>query len=282
MEKCSIAICIVTIIFLGCATTSVETLDNFTISALTQRPDIKDIGFIDNSIVSKNRPKKEYSRLMIIPTAGTEAGDLDAASIALIEREFLRHGMTVIAGAVTGRVVGNMGQESSEKIAEAIILSDVERALVMAGESGVDAILQLELDWHSEAIDSRFFGYDEDSSFVELTGVEYTESGKYVARMALKSRLLWLTGRLIDVENGQVLMSIEMIGAENWALRGPLEVAVTYKTGRGSSVFVTKITKSISFDAAEYEALLNRRTILRRIIRRLGDRIEGDLWSSVF
>ena len=281
MKKCNATIFIITIILLGCATTSEKILGSFTVSAITQRPDIKDIGFIDNTIVSNNRPEKEYTHLMVIPTSGTAGGEFDA-SIALFERELLHNGITVIASAVTGRVVGIMGRESSEKIAEATVLSDVERALVMAGESGVDAILQLDLDWYSEAIDTRFFGVEEDGSFVELTREEYAESSKYVGRMALKSRVLSLTGRLIDVDSGQILMSIDMQGAENWAMRGPLEVLVTYKTGYGRSVFSTVSATSINVNEADYEALLNRRSITRRIMSRLADRIKNNLWSPVF
>src|SRR5437016_1717275 len=167
----------------------------------------------DETVVSPRLVPK--GRVMVIPPSGTVRGQFDSV-IALFEREFLRGGITVISGAVTGRVVldPSGGQQRVEAASQ---LSDAERALIMAKETGADAILQIgEFGWTQTSVNSRFFiccrrgdaGYDE---------VSQAEYENWTGRKAvLASHWLTFVGRLMDVQNGEVLASFKVEAGANF------------------------------------------------------------------
>lgn len=156
------------------------------------------------------------TRIMVIPPSGTVRGQYESA-IALFEREFLRGGITVISGAVTGRVVID-SSGNDRRMEAAASLSDAERALVMAKDSGADAILQIgRLEWSDSNINSRFFVCcPKGSAYSEVTQAEYEEWPREKAIFA--SHWLSFVGRLLDVKTGEVLASFDVGAGANFSL----------------------------------------------------------------
>src|SRR5690242_14928486 len=59
---------------------------------------------VDESAVSPRLVASRYTKIMVIPPSGSARGEFDS-TISIFEAEFLKLGITVISGAVTGRVV---------------------------------------------------------------------------------------------------------------------------------------------------------------------------------
>lgn len=157
---------------------------------------------IDDTVTSPAFKFGSLKKLMVISPAGAAAGKYDAV-IGTFERELLRGGVTVISGAVTGRVAGDA--------------SDVEKALVLAKKSGADAILQLgEWAWTKEAPNRRFFVFDGAKAYKEVSGPEYQASN--AMKYGFPSSELRFVGRLIHAETGEVLASFEVKSAANFNL----------------------------------------------------------------
>ena len=170
---------------------------------------------IDKSALSPKVAEKKYSKIMVIPPSGISRGEFES-QIVLFEREFLRHGVTVIAGAVTGKVVleGASDERKSESAAQ---LSDLERALVMAGNTGAEAILQIgTFAWGGAVNPARFFITDGKSPFREVAEAEYRDqeladqtSNKRARTFSYSSNDLQFRGRLIDL-NGEVVATFDL------------------------------------------------------------------------
>jgi len=154
----------------GCATTH-----NLTMKA--------DLPPIDRSVLSPKLKEKKFTKIIVIPPSGTVRGTFEP-KIVLFEREFLRQGMTVISGAITGRIVMDAVDKPNEKKGEAARdLSDMERALVMARNTGAEAILQLgEYKWDLTEKLWRYFIADavKDSDFRETDNKEWKDINRWV------------------------------------------------------------------------------------------------------
>lgn len=190
----------------GCATT-------YTLDMKAHRPPR------DSSSLSPRLRNKVYSKIMIMPPSGTQRGEFDSM-IALCEKVFIKKGVTPINGAVTGRVVmqapGTTGKDKNESAQN---LSDVERAFVMARETGCDAILQIGKFETVEGIPTRFFIADRPSTTCQFREVEEEEYQAWQSiKHAFSSRLITFIGRLSDVESAEVLASFNIVSAANWNL----------------------------------------------------------------
>src|SRR3990172_8126863 len=107
----------------------------------------------DRSVAAAALREKVIASVMVLPSSGTVRGQFESA-LNLVERAFLERGVTVITPAVTGRVAGRDAPGEPRK--EAADLTDLERALIMARQSGADAVLQVgEWDWRG--VGSRYF-----------------------------------------------------------------------------------------------------------------------------
>lgn len=166
---------------------------------------------LDESVVSPQLVGKEFKKIMVLPPAG-EAGKYDAV-LALFQREFLRHGLTVISADVTARAAAE-GTPVDPK------LSDAEKALVLAKRTGADAILQIgQWEWSKEPTQNRFFVYDEasgDKSYREVSKAEYDSHPG--ARMAFPSVELRFVGRLTNLATGEVLGLFDVKSPANFNL----------------------------------------------------------------
>jgi len=178
----------------------------------------------DSSSLSPKLKTKNYQKIMIMPPSGTKRGEFDSM-IALCEKVFIRKGITPINGGITGRVVLRVPDESGkEKNEGAQDLSDVERAFIMAKESGCDAILQIGTFQVSGPVYTRFFIAERKTDtpfFTEVSEEEYQAWQQYKRTFASK----WITfvGRLSDVETGEVLASINVASAPNWNMPADYE-----------------------------------------------------------
>nr|MBI3614119.1 hypothetical protein [Nitrospirota bacterium] len=185
---------------------------------------------VDESAVSPKMSQKKYTRLMVIPPSGTSRGQFDH-QIALFEREFLKNGTTIISGAITGRVVAesenSLGKEG--RTGRVIDLSDAERALVMAKDTGADAILQIGAWQFSDAVPSRYFILDSDKGdrFSEVQLAEYRSWTK--EKFLFPSRILHFVGKLIDVSSGEVVASFKLKDAVNWNLPSEYRASISYR-----------------------------------------------------
>ena len=178
-----------------------------------------DLPPIDDSAISPRLKDIPCRKIMIIPPSGTARGTFEN-KLSLFEREFIRQGMTVISAAITGRVVMDSPDKSQEKKNEtAGNLSDMERALIMAKTTGADVILQLGMfEWGKERILTRFFIAEgtTDGVFKETNLSQYKSwTG---AKMEFESLVLNFIGKLVNVENGEVLATISTTMPANFAL----------------------------------------------------------------
>ena len=96
--------------------------------------------YVNDSSVSPSLREGTFSRIMIVPPSGT-AGVQFEDNMAAIERSFIARGVTVISSAITSRVLADDRTRTSNQTG--INLSELERALLLAKESRVDAILQI-------------------------------------------------------------------------------------------------------------------------------------------
>jgi hypothetical protein len=170
---------------------------------------------IDRSVSTPELGNMKYKRIMVITPQGTVRGQYDHM-VAIFEREFLRKGVGVVAAAVTGRVVLESAGREETGGGQAVNLSDVERALVMAKKSGADAILQIGVYDLKSNRKSRFFVREiKQITYREVSQREF-ENSKDVKRVSFSSDVYHFIGRLIDVETGEVRASIDIESAANW------------------------------------------------------------------
>lgn len=142
-------------------------------------------------------------RVMVLPPSGTMRGEFEA-QLNFIERAFLQRGIRIISPAVTGRVIAEEGTGKPRE--GAARLSDMERALILAKKSGAEAILQVG-EWRTAAEGSRYFCGPKAGDLMDCD-----ESSFLNARYGLEliGRKLRFLGRLLDVETGEVLISIDV------------------------------------------------------------------------
>jgi uncharacterized protein (DUF1919 family) len=143
----------------------------------------------DNSVSTKDLETAKYKKIMVIPPQGTVRGEFDS-NVATFEREFLKKGVTVISAAVTGRVVLESAGKEEKGGQVAVNLSDAERALVMAKQTGADAILQIGLFKWNDSVATRFFIRGNDTyEYKEVTKQDYRTADQ-VRKISYRSSVL--------------------------------------------------------------------------------------------
>lgn len=172
--------------------------------------------YIDASSVSPTLQQRDFSRIMIVPPSGS-AGVEFQENLAAIERSFISRGLTVISSAITSRVLLE-DQINLAGAAAGLSLSELERALLLAEESNANAVLQIGT-WmwiDSDAVEygRRFFVEDRaEKTFHEVDQVEFERvqmAGKGPRTRSFGGEVLAFTGRLIDVETGEVVASFKI------------------------------------------------------------------------
>lgn len=222
---------------------------------------------VDESVVTRNFSKETYKKLMVIPPSGTVRGQYDSI-IAIFEKEFLRAGITVISGAITGRVV--LETATDKKSEEGQRLSDAERALVMAKKTGADAILQIgEWNWSKDAGMRRFFIFDKKKDAKNYREVSRNDYKNYVGlRIAFSSDELRFVGRLTNVENGEVIASFDITSPANFNLPERY-VAAVEETNEQSTIVTESFPYSGSSwleDAKKTTEMVVIKTVCSRIL----------------
>lgn len=223
-------------------------------------------GVAEDNAVSNRVEDRRYERLIVIPPSGTARGQFDSV-IALFEKEFLKSDLTVVSSSITGRVVYEQTQdEDNRRVEGAQGLSDTERALVMAKETGADAIIQIgRWEWREEG-HARFFVLSpETHTFSETDQNEYWNRPPE-QRYSFASPSLHFVGRLLDIEDGQVVASFEMECPANWCLPGD------YRTELARSE-VGWMHQSESFPYSGPWIANARAESERRVIRRVAELI---------
>ncbi|MCH7856749.1 MAG: hypothetical protein IIB37_08350 [Gemmatimonadetes bacterium] len=184
-------------------------------SILTMTPTAP--GYVDGSSISPALQSGDFYRIIIVPPSGT-AGVAFQENLAAIERSFIARGLTVISSAITSRVILEGRTRDRSSADAAIQLSEVERALLLARDSNADAVLQIGMwDWvESETFEygRRYFVEDKDAKiFREVDQFEFERAQMLEDGPLIRSfgrEVLAFTGRLIDVENGEVLASFKI------------------------------------------------------------------------
>ena len=174
-------------------------------------------GYVDASSVSPSLQTGDFARIMIVPPSGS-AGVAFQENLAAIERSFIARGLTVISSAITSRVILEEPTRDRSRADAAIQLSEVERALLLARDSNADAVLQIGTwDWvSSETFEygRRYFVEDKDAKiFREVDQFEFERAQMADDGPRIRSfgrDVLAFTGRLIDVESGEVLASFKI------------------------------------------------------------------------
>lgn len=175
----------------------------------------------DESSISRAHDPERYSRIMIVPPTGT-AGPVFEESLAAAERAFMRRGITVISTAITSRIILERDDRHQEE--SGLGLSELERALVLAKESNADGVLQIGTWRWRQASESerggRYFVEHDDPRMVEVSRREYRaylreeapRAGFFRGRRytSVGDQVLDFTGRLVDVESGEVMASFSM------------------------------------------------------------------------
>lgn len=171
--------------------------------------------YVDESSLSPQLATGNYSRIMIVPPSGS-AGVEFQESLAAVERSFIARGITVISSAITSRIILGDQERERQRVQQGLALSEVERALLLAKDSNADAVMQIGVwEWVSEdqsELSWRYFVEDKSTkSFNEVDEITYEEAAtRDVLRRSYGSYVLGFTGRLIDVENGEIVASFKI------------------------------------------------------------------------
>jgi hypothetical protein len=168
--------------------------------------------WVDESSISPSLRTGSFDRIMIVPPSGT-AGVQFEENLAAIERSFIARGVTVISSAITSRVLADDRTRTSAQ--SGIGLSELERALLLAQESRVDAILQIGMwEWlesgASELGARCFMAGKGEKAFREVECADSGGGSEEVQVRSFAGPVLTFTGRFIDVESGEVLASFKI------------------------------------------------------------------------
>ena len=235
---------------------------------------------VDESAVSPGLAQKKYHRVMVIPPSGTTRSKFDF-EINTFEREFLRGNITAISSAITGRVVLGRTPDSTqgEKVEGASGLSDAERALVMAKETGADAILQIgQLGWEGDrtegnsnfTADTRFFIVgDQEPAFHEVTKGEFQAwRGK---KVHYYGPTLVFVGRLIDVSNGEVMASFNVSCAANGNL--PADYQSVWEIDPDGTQY-REVEANTDYMSLDWDSV--KKKTIERVVQVVAKKIIGD------
>jgi hypothetical protein len=136
---------------------------------------------------------------MVLPPRGSERGQ--ASELSEVEHVLLAGGLRVISSGVTGRVVSDA---SGNRVEPAANLSDLERALVLARNSNANALLQIsEIGWRP---DQRVLVRDGHRFREVAVGTQINSANLF----RVTESVFRLQARVIDVDTGEIVMSIEL------------------------------------------------------------------------
>lgn len=186
---------------------------------------------------AKSPDKHAYTTVMVLPPSGGARGE--APELSALERALLKRGVRIISSGVTGRVVVEE-TDQGRGTQGATGLSDLERALVLARKSNADCILQVtELTWKDS---SRYFiPTGEGGSLDEAKSREEYLAASAQRRFSVISPRLTFIGKLIDVETGEVVVSVDLSRSV-----GDVSVPASYKiTSREFNVNSSTARESI-------------------------------------
>jgi len=219
----------------------------------------------DNSVLTKDLETAKYKKIMVIPPQGTVRGEFDS-NVATFEREFLKKGVTVISAAVTGRVVLESAGKEEKGGQIAVNLSDAERALVMAKQTGADAILQIGLfQWNNSTATRFFIRTDDAYEYKEVTKQEF-RTADHVRKISYPASVLRFVGRLIDVQSGEVRATFDIENAANWNMPAKYEATIREK---GENNFID--SENYSYERADWNEI--QKATLEKTIQQVVDRV---------
>lgn len=203
----------------------------------------------DNAVVAKAFEEKPFKKFIIIPASGVAGGEYERV-VTFLERELLKRNIQLISSAVSGRVVEDKTGAGEKKNERAIPLSDTERLFVMAKKTGADAILQIgSLRWESAACGLFVLNKKgEDQTFEQVGPAEFEAWAG--PKISISCPMLHFTGRLMDVENGVIMVSLsysipaacelprDYVATYKLKSHSPILTSENFKVGAGAVVWI--------------------------------------------
>lgn len=171
--------------------------------------------------------EKRFATMMVLPPHGSERGQV--SELAPIERVLLSSGVRVISSGVTGRVVLD---QAGNRVETATNLSDLERALVLARNSNAEALLQvIEFGW----TDGHRSFVRAGDQFHEVTPGTNVDPSSLVR---VREAVFRFQARVINVENGEIVMSIDVSQGTSRVISPPRTMVITSSPIANSSTQV--------------------------------------------
>jgi hypothetical protein len=226
----------------------------------------------DRSALASSFSRKAVQTIIIIPSSGIAHGEYERA-VAFLERELLSRNVRLVSSAVSGRIVSETTGTGESKTESGTPLSDTERLLVLAKKTGADAILQIgSLKWDSTICGLFVLNKDSDQpSFRPATPAEFEAFPG--PKIPISCPLLVFSGRLMDVETGEILASFSHAVPASCEL--PSDYQATYRIKSHHPLLIAenyKITpNAVVWDAAKAK-VLDR--VLTSVARLLSKKIE--------
>lgn len=170
---------------------------------------------VNETSIAPTMKTKAYRKIMIVPPSGTVRGEFESG-LASAERQFIKRGLTLISPAITGRVA-ILDTSKAESAVGGLAISDVERALVMARESNCEAVFQIgefqRLGSQQSEYGTRYFVDRGENPLVECDLQQFQEAqGDEIMCWSFSAPVLRFSGRLVDVESGEVVASFLYVG----------------------------------------------------------------------
>lgn len=211
----------------------------------------------DLTVMAPARPR--FSSMMVLPPRGSDRGQV--TELADVERVLLSGGIRVISSGVTARVVED---STGGRVETAANLSDLERALILARKSGAEALLQvIDIGWTDSA---RPFVRDGDR-FDEVSRGAAVDGSRL---LRVREAIFLMRARLINVENGEIVMSLDVSQGTSRVIDPPKEIKVESNPMQGVQ------TQAIDTDTTE-----RRRTVVDQVMRTFLSRLaSGPLTTS--
>jgi hypothetical protein len=210
----------------------------------------------DTSHASSKLAAKKYTKFIVISPRDTTGGEFDRYLSAL-EGQFVKRGYTIISSAITGKVEGDAPKAYTE----------TERAFRMAKGTGAEALLQVGVaQW--EKTNSRFFILDKndgEKSFKEVEAAAY--EAWLGPKLQLSCPLLRFSGKLLDVENGEVMLAF------NYVVSADLELEEYFAIYKISSHKPYRLRENYSLTPAVWTGAMNR--VESRVMELLTQKVTG-------
>lgn len=153
---------------------------------------------LDNTVPEDLRPA--IASIMVLSPAGNERGAAISEEIIAVERALLKRGIRVVSSGITARAVS--GTNAASPTAAATKLSDLERALILARDTHVDALLQI--------TELRYEPFELALSETHGRLLPATASDQTPTHALASLAMFKLRARLIEVAEGDILLSIDL------------------------------------------------------------------------